>query len=115
MKRADWNSIMPRTPYFVIPRLAIEAMPQDWQDRFAHLIEEADEMGMETPSYFVFRDKDEPECDQLMLGVRNVAEGKPSPFYRFHGRSGVSDPWANYRYGDISKLCSTYPKDVEHE
>jgi hypothetical protein len=102
---ADWGSILYRTPYLVIPRLAIEAMPKNWQDRLQKLLIEADEAGMETPSYFVFRDKSEPGIDPFMRGVKSVGE---NGFAVFHGRHALGDPWADYRHGNIRKLCPTF-------
>lgn len=102
---ADWNYRLARTPYFVLPRLAIEAMPQDWQDRFEQLMVEADATGMETPAYYVHRDKAEPDCDSFMLGLVDVSQDPLKQFLRFNGRYGMSDPWANYRHGKIAELC----------
>lgn len=59
--------------YFVMPRLALQAMPLEWQERFVALMDEADEMGLETPEYSVNR-RDEK------------------------GRF-IKDPWVNYRRG----------------
>lgn len=45
-----------RTPYFVIPRLALETLPYDWQVRFSELLTEAYEVHkLQTPKYTVSR------------------------------------------------------------
>jgi hypothetical protein len=63
-----------RTAYFVVPRLALESMPVDWQKEFLRLVD----LLPETPEYSVYR-KDK--------------EG------RFQ-----SDPWSNYRHGNIMDI-----------
>ncbi len=70
--------------YFVMPRLALTAMPLEWQQRFVALMEEANDMGLETPEYSVHR-RDE------------------------RGRF-FKDPWANYRRGDAAKLHASFAK-----
>ncbi len=70
--------------YFVMPRLALTAMPLEWQERFVALMEEANDMGLETPEYYVNR-RDE------------------------RGRF-VKDPWANYRRGNAAKLHPSFAK-----
>jgi hypothetical protein len=64
--------------YFVMPRLALQALPLEWQERFVALMNEANDMGLETPEYSVHR-RDE------------------------RGRF-FKDPWANYRRG-IAAEC----------
>jgi len=93
-----------RTPYFVIPKLALKAMPEEWQERFEQLMKEADETGLSTPEYNVFRSIEGGEKTPF-LGCRNVGSwGKP--FYKLVGRG--EDPWADYKYGDVKKLCPTF-------
>lgn len=64
--------------YFTIPRMALEAMPWEWQERFVKLMEEAEAIGIETPTYEVRR------------------RDKNGQF--------VSDPWGDYRHPDKSLL-----------
>lgn len=97
-----------RTPYLVIPRLALEAMPEDWQLRFEALMKEADDAGIETPAYHVFRDLSDGNPDQIR-GCKQVNRGQwdQRPFYRLTG-GYRDDPWTNYRHGDIAELCPNF-------
>lgn len=86
-----------RTPYLVIPRLAIEAMPVGWQRKLEALLVEADETGMVTPNYHVLPD------DPTLTIVRRYDEDDPdSRDYEFYAVG--TDPWANYRRGNILDL-----------
>lgn len=42
--------------YFVLPRLAMQEMPLDWQERFIALMDEANDLGLHCPAYHVLRD-----------------------------------------------------------
>lgn len=106
----DWGQRLYRTPYFVLPRLAIEAMPEEWQERLEALMIEAEAAGLETPSYHVFRDKSEPGVDPFMRGVKQVGD---NGFCVFHGRHAMGDPWANYRHGSLEKLCPTFKRESQ--
>lgn len=99
-----FGSRLYRTPYLVIPRLALETMPEDWQLRFEALLAEADEAGIKTPAYLVFRDLSEGNPDGIK-GAKHVNRGKwdADPFYRITG-GWRDDPWANYRHGDAMAL-----------
>lgn len=70
--------------YFVMPRLALEAMPLEWQQRFVALMDEANDLGLETPTYTVLR-----------RGARG----------RF-----VEDPWRNYRRGRAADCHRSFAK-----
>ncbi len=92
----SWFSLT-RASYFVMPRLAMEALPADWQRRFIALMDEAGAMGLETPSYHVFRQGDEfsrveryDEADDTstVTGLTVINE----------------DPWANYRRGSFEAV-----------
>jgi hypothetical protein len=72
----DWFGLT-RSAYFVVPRLALCAMPLDWQRRFVALMDEAEAMGLETPHYEVRR--------------------------REHGQF-IADPWADYRHGNFEEV-----------
>ncbi|WP_273772920.1 hypothetical protein [Brucella intermedia] len=93
-----------RTPYLVVPRLALEAMPEDWQLRFESLMDEADKAGIRTPDYLVFRNLSDGNSDGLR-GVKQVNRDRwdQTPFYRFTG-GWRDDPWANYRHGNAWDL-----------
>lgn len=97
-----------RTPYLVIPRMALEAMPEDWQKRMAALLDEAEAAGLVTPNYFVFRDVTDGNPD-MIRGCKHVNRGQwdQVPFYRLTG-GHRDDPWANYRHGDIRELCPEF-------
>lgn len=107
---AEWGSRLYRTPYLVLPRLAIEAMPQEWQDRLEALLAEAEEAGLETPSYYVLRNKSEHGIDPFICGLKDVSQDPTREFLRFHGRHNIGDPWANYRHGRIEDLCPTFKR-----
>lgn len=100
-----FDTILARTPYFVMPKMAIQAMPRDWRLRLAALLDEAEECGMETPEYHVFRDVTYGNPDGIK-GCKNVG-GWRSPFYRLTG-GFQEDPWANYRHGQIKDLCPKF-------
>jgi hypothetical protein len=88
--------------YFVIPRLALEAMPADWQENLIALMDEAYEKHhLETPSYHVLRD--EPE---YTLVDKYDSEDDSSRDYVF--TAVREDPWANYRRGSVEELCPTF-------
>jgi len=94
-----------RTPYLVLPKLALQAMPMDWRKRLEALLAEADDTGMETPAYQVFRD--DP--------AYNIFRPE-DPKDQYSGTSRVvvlrSDPWANYRHGKIKDLCPGFTPPV---
>lgn len=90
-----------RTPYLVIPRIALEAMPLDWQRRLEALLKEADAAGLDTPQYQVFRDdgaythfeREDPEDEHSAIDALAVVR---------------KDEWANYRRGRIADVCPTF-------
>ena len=98
---ADWRPCpfddrLARTPYLVLPKLAIQAMPMEWRERLEALLVEAEEAGIETPEYHVFR----AGHDEF---TRARIVNEETGFVRLV--KGREDPWANYRHGDIRKLC----------
>lgn len=95
------GTLLYRTPYFVLPRLAIEAMSDDWQKRFFDLLEEAADVGLDTPEYHVFRADPPPG----MRGCKQVNKGAwdQTPFYRLTG-GWNGDPWADYRHGNAWEI-----------
>ncbi len=96
-----FDSRLARTPYLVLPKLALQAMPFEWRDRFDAMLAEMEEAGIETPDYHVFRDDGEngeytrARCVNDETGFVRLTRGKP-------------DPWADYRYGDVTELCPKY-------
>lgn len=96
-----FDTILARTPYFVLPKLAIQAMPLQWRQRFAALLQETEDAGLETPSYHVIRDD-----SAMTLVERSDSEDDYSPIESI---SVVRrDPWADYRRGDIRALCPSF-------
>ncbi len=84
-----------RTPYLVLPKLAIQAMPIAWRRRFEAMLAEMEETGLETPSYIVLRDGEDGDAEQTETGYI-VIKRRPQ------------DPWADYRYGDVEALCPDF-------
>lgn len=106
MSDCPFDTILNRTPYLVLPKLAIQAMPIEWRRRLAALLQEAEDAGLATPEYHVFRD-DGP--GQRYTRARTVNES--TGFVRLCG--GDHDPWADYRYGDAWKLSEEYKRRHE--
>ncbi len=91
--------------YFVMPRLALQAMPAEWQTRFINLIGEIDKAGIETPDYHVLRD------DPMYTTVTNYdQDDATSSPYQYTILEG--DPWANYRHPDKSLLPAKVNKET---
>lgn len=90
-----------RSAYFVMPRLALEAMSLDWQTRFLELMREAEATGLETPDYHVLR------CDSDYTTTQpNDSEDSYSWDREFYIQR--QDEWANYRHGSVNKLCPSF-------
>lgn len=90
-----------RTPYLVVPRLAIEAMPDHWQARLEGLLQEGDAAGLDTPSYHVFR-----QGPAFTFVERSDSTDPVSPVTSCSHLQ--PDPWADYRRGDIRALCPDF-------
>jgi hypothetical protein len=94
-----------RTPYLVLPKLAIQSMPLPWRRRFEAMLQEMDDTGMSTPSYQVFRDDGLGEpftratCVNESTGFVKIVRGQ-------------EDPWANYRHGHVEEFCPDYKRPV---
>ena len=98
------SGLLYRTAYFTLPRLAIEAMPSQWQQRFVDLMNEAYEQhGMETPAYHVLRA--DAEYTSVTLDDPDDETSWEREFYCLR-----HDPWANYRHGRIDELCPSFKK-----
>lgn len=104
-------TILYRTPYLVLPKLAIIAMSDDWQMRFAAMLMEMKDAGIRTPNYLVFRDVTDGNPDSIR-GIKQVNphKGGERPFYRITGGHS-DDPWADYRHGDAFNLSRECPND----
>jgi len=90
--------------YFVAPRMMLQAMPLEWQQKFIALMDEAAELGVETPVYHVLRD------DPAYTFVEKYdSEDDTSPDREFTILQ--QDPWGNYRYPDYNLL----PEALNHE
>lgn len=109
-----FGSRLYRTSYLVIPRLALEAMPTEWQERLEALLKEADDTGLQTPAYSVFRDVTSGNPDGI-AGCKQVNAGawRSKPFYRLTG--GRDDPWADYRRGDAWELSGLDGPQVKEQ
>lgn len=86
-----------RTPYLVLPKLALQAMPMEWRMRFEAMLVEMDGAGLETPNYLVLRDE--------RPYAWAVHEDEDDEFSRLDRvEVYLTDPWANYRHGDAFAL-----------
>jgi hypothetical protein len=92
-----------RTPYLVLPKLAIQVMPWEWRVRFDAMLQEMEDVGLETPTYEVVRsggeirqkmcrDKDDWRC------------GERVPV------ASIDDPWADYRHNQEAKVKALCPR-----
>lgn len=85
---------LPRTPYFVVPKLALQSMPIGWQHRLCALMQEMEDAGISTPNYYVFRNHDaSPPGDCKKVGTWE------HPFYKIMGK--ITDEWADYRHHTV--------------
>lgn len=81
--------------YFVLPRLAIQDLPHDWQRRFIALMDEAsNEHGMKTPNYHVLR------TGRQTWVTKYDPDDDSSRDYVF--TAVTEDPWADYRRGNAA-------------
>lgn len=99
-----FDTRLARTPYLVLPKLALQAMPMEWRLRFDAMLGEMEAAGIDrTPSYLVLRDA--TMGDPLGCAVQDQRTG----FIRII-RKPV-DPWAEYRHAtadDVRALCPDY-------
>lgn len=110
MSDCPFDTILARTPYLVLPKLAIQAMPLDWRARLAALLDEAWEAGLSTPSYIVLRD--EPPFTLVKHEYEDNPEDNGGDVGEVHAYFPyLSDPWANYRHGDAFKLSKSAKGD----
>lgn len=92
-----------RTPYLVLPKLAIQVMPMEWRVRFDAMLGEMEAAGIETPEYHVFRD-DGHGRQFTRASVVNDETG----FVRLV--KGEPDPWADYRHMQREKVAAMCPR-----
>lgn len=92
-----------RVPYFVLPKLAIQAMPMDWRKRLEALLQEADETGLQAPNYIVLRD--DPAYS------RKVPEDEEDPYGALDRVEILRrDPWADYRHATHEDVVALSPE-----
>lgn len=104
-RECPFDTRLARTPYLVIPKMALQAMPMEWRDRLEALLVEADDAGLETPEYHVFRD-DGPRGEFTRARVVNEYTG----FVRLC--AGRRDPWADYRHATHEKIRALCPNFI---
>lgn len=100
-RQCPFDCRLARTPYLVLPKLAIQAMPMEWRERLDAMLAEMEGLGIETPEYHVFRD-DGPGEQYTRARVVNEVTG----YIRLV--AGESDPWADYRHGNVPDLCPKF-------
>ena len=98
-----FDSRLARTPYLVLPKLALQVMPYEWRVRFDAMLGEMEALGIETPDYHVFRDDGE---GQPYTRARVVNE--QTGFVRLV--RGEDDPWADYRHMKHEKVAALCPR-----
>lgn len=57
-----------RTPYLVLPKLALQVMPMEWRKRFEAMLVEMEDAGLETPTITSF----------VMMGPASPTHGRAS-------------------------------------
>lgn len=85
--------------YLVVPRLALESMPVEWQNRMIALLDEAETILTSTPDYHVLRDD-----PRYTFVEKYDSEDETSRDYIFTALD--EDPWADYRRGDVTTLVA---------
>lgn len=98
-----FDSRLARTPYLVLPKLALQAMPVEWRVRFDAMLQEMEDAGLETPDYLVV-----PEGGEIR---QRICRDRDSWQYGERvGQPSISDPWADYRYGKVHELCPDFDR-----
>ena len=101
-RECPFDGRLARTPYLVLPKLAIQVMPIEWREELEALLVEMENCGLATPAYEVVpeggeirqkmcRDKDSWRCGEVVP----VAS--------------IDDPWADYRHNQIAKVKMLCP------
>jgi hypothetical protein len=103
-RECPFDARLARVPYLVIPKMALQAMPMEWRERFEALLVEADDTGLETPDYHVFR-----RGLPYTTTENSDSEDDYSPIQELFVLRG--DPWADYRHAThehVLALCPTF-------
>lgn len=100
--QCPFDSRLARTPYLVLPKLALQVMPMTWRLRLEALLAEMEAQGLQMPEYHVLRD-DGPGERYTRASVVNEDTG----FLRIMG--GEEDPWADYRHNQRAKVAALCP------
>jgi hypothetical protein len=103
MHQCPFDLRLARTPYLVLPKLALQVMPMEWRHRFEALLVEMEDAGIETPDYHVFRDDGQGE-----RYTRARVVNEQTGFVRLVG--GEDDPWADYRHDQFRKVSELCPE-----
>lgn len=105
MTDCPFDRRLARTPYLVIPKMALQAMPLAWRQMFEALLVMADKAGLVTPDYHVFRAGNDEytraRCVNEHTGFVRLVKGR-------------EDPWASYRHADralVRSICPTFKLD----
>lgn len=97
-----FDARLARTPYLVLPKLALQVMPREWRLRFDAMLAEMEALGIQTPKYHVFRDDGHGE-----RYTRATVVNESTGFVRIMG--GEADPWADYRHMKHEKVAALCP------
>lgn len=96
-----------RQSYLVIPRLALQELPLEWQNKLIALLDEAADLGMVTPSYTVLRDD-----RAYVWKQRSYNDDNEEPEHEVTAYHPIKkDEWANYRRGKAADLCDTWKEN----
>jgi len=86
-----------RTPYLVLPKLAIQVMPMEWRLRFEELLVEAENAGLETPAY------------DVVVEGGTIERAFDDELFEEVAIPSIDDPWADYRHMQIEKVKALCP------
>lgn len=92
-----------RTPYLVLPKLAIQVMPLEWRVRFDAMLQEMEDAGLSTPAYEVVPEGGEL-CQKRCRDKDDWRYGEVVPV------PSIDDPWADYRHDQIAKVQALCPR-----
>lgn len=70
-----WDWFPSRTSFLVLPRIALQEMPEEWQARFVALLREAEAMGIVTPDLDVCRRDDKGRLQKVPKAWCNYRRG----------------------------------------
>lgn len=92
-----------RTPYLVLPKLAIQVMPMEWRVRFDAMLEEMEAVGLETPAYEVVLEGGE-------IRQKRCRDKEDWRYGDIIPVASIDDPWADYRHCQIEKVRALCPR-----